>query len=113
MIAPVLGTSLVASLAAAATALGTWSVVRMAFDAANGDRRRIKKRLTVQATADQGVKTAQRSIRNDAPAMGLEARLLQYKICREVDALVQLSYPDIGLPKFLGIVGAIVFTVLM
>ena len=54
MIAPTLGQPLVAALAAAATALGTWSVVRMAFDAANGDRRRLKKRLETKAVAAAG-----------------------------------------------------------
>lgn len=114
MIAPTLGQPLVAALFAAATALGTWSVTRMAFDAASGDRRRLKKRLSAQAHVTPGSgATAQKSIRTDAPSIGLEARLRQYKVCREIDALVQLSYPDVGLTKFLGIVGAIVFTVFM
>lgn len=113
MIAPTIGQPLVAALAAAATALGTWSFVRMAFDAASGDRRRLKKRLTTQATAAQGASAAQRSIRTDAPSVGLEARLRQFKVFREIDALVQLSYPDLELLKFLGMVGAAVLTVFL
>jgi tight adherence protein B len=113
MIAPTLGQPLVAALFAAATALGTWSITRMAFDAAGGDRRRLKKRLSVQAQAAPGTTAAQKSIRTDAPSIGFEARLRQFKVCREIDALVQLSYPDVGLTKFVGIVGAIVFTVFM
>lgn len=113
MIAPTLGQPLVAALAAAATALGTWSFARMAFEAASGDRRRLKKRLVTRAASTGSGNAQQLSVRTDAPAAGLEGRLTRYKIFREIDILVQLAHPDMGLPKFLGIAGAIVGTVFL
>lgn len=115
MIAHTLGQTLVAGLTAASVWLGTWSVARMAFSSAGADRRKLKKRLSDKGgAASLGASgAAQRSIRNDVAAEGLEAVLCRYKVFRDINALVDLAFPELGLRKFLGIVGAIVFTVFM
>ena len=85
----------------------------MAFDAATGDRRRLKKRLTSQTTIGGGVSEAQRSIRTDVRSKGLIGKLQQYRVVRDVESLVDLSFPELGLKKFLMIVAAIVATVFL
>lgn len=99
-------------LVALSVGLGVWSVIQLAFDIANSDQRKLKKRLASQLR-DKGPSDGQRSIRNDVEQQGLAGQLLQHKIFRNLDALVQLSFPELGLPKFLLIMGGITFACFM
>jgi tight adherence protein B len=99
-------------LVALSVGLGVWSVIHLAFEIANSDQRKLKKRLASQLR-DKGLTEAQRSIRNDAEETGIAGTLLQHRLFRQLDALVQLSFPELGLPKFLLIAGGITFACFM
>ncbi len=92
--------TLVPLLIALAVALAVWSITQIAFDVTNSDSRKLKKRLATKLR-DKGSPQGQSSIRVDNSETGFAAQLLQHKLFRNLDALVQLSFPELGLPKFL------------
>ena len=100
-------------LVAFSVGLGAWSITTICFQLANGDRRRLKKRLSGNRGNDNDVSDAQRSIRTDVQPVGLAGRLVRYSLFRTIDALVQLSFPELGLLKFLGIAGGIFGTIFL
>jgi tight adherence protein B len=100
------------TLVALSVGLGVWSVIQIAFDFTNSDNRKLKKRLATKLR-DKNSSEGQRSIRNDSSEHGLAGQLLQHKIFRNLDALVQLSFPELGLPKFLLIIAGITFATFM
>lgn len=104
-------TFIVCFLAAFSVGLGAWSIANIVIDLTSGDRRRLKKRLATTRADIDDVSDSQRSIRTDVPKEGFEGKLLKHGIFRQIDALVQLSYPELGLTKFLGIMGGIAATV--
>jgi tight adherence protein B len=101
-------------LAAFSVGLGSWALVNIALQFANGDRRRLKKRLLgTRGNSEAEVSESQRSIRTDVPKEGFEGKLLKHKLFRTIDALVQLSFPELGLSKFLSIMSGITVTVFL
>ena len=94
-------------LVAISIGLAVWSLLRIVLDVSDGDRRRLKKRLSTASTRDSGASKAQRSIRTDLEPQGLAGALRKHKLFRDIDSLVQLSFPELGLKKFLGLQAAI------
>lgn len=99
-------------LVAFSVGLGAWSICNIGFQFVNSDRRRLKKRLSGNRGSDE-VSEAQRSIRTDIEKVGLAGRLLKFKFFRTIDALVQQSFPELGLLKFLGISFGIFATIFL
>lgn len=99
-------------LVAVSVGLGAWSIFQIVTGFVTSDQRKIKKRLSSQLR-EKGATQTQRSIRNDADETGVAGQLLQHQIFRNLDALVQLSFPELGLNKFLLVMGAITFTAFM
>jgi tight adherence protein B len=94
-------------LVAGSVGLGTWSLSNLIFETADGEKRRLKQRLQNQLTGRSDPKSVNsdisKSIRTDLEPQGLEGKLLKYKLFRTVDDLLQLSFPTLGLKRFLGI----------
>ena len=100
-------------LVALSVALGVWSVTQIVFGAASADRRKLKKRLESKLTEKAAISQSQSSVRAGTDAQGFTARLLEFKFFKELDALVQLSFPELGFQKFLLISAGIVLTVFL
>ncbi len=94
-------------LVAGSVGLGAWSLSNFIFEIADGEKRRLKQRLQNQLTGRSDPKSLGneigKSIRTDLEPQGFEGKLLKFKIVRTVDDLLQLSFPTLGLTKFLGI----------
>jgi tight adherence protein B len=101
------------ALVALSVGVLVWSLFRIAFDMTDGDKRRLKNRLSTAAKDSTGGSTAQRSIRNDLEAEGLEGRLLRIKTFADINALLQMSFPEVGFLKFIGVCFAAFFVVFM
>ncbi len=99
---------LVPILVALSVGLAVWSITQIVIGFVKSDQRKLKKRLAGQMR-DKSSKQSQKSVRVDE-AEGFTARLLKLKTFRNLDALVQLSFPELGFPKFLGLMAAITFT---
>lgn len=82
---------------ALSVALGVWSLARFVLELTDGDKRKLHSRLTLQRAAASAV---QKSIRNDMPSEGIEGKLLQFKLFRNIDAMLKLSTPDVELKRF-------------
>jgi tight adherence protein B len=100
-------------LVALSVSIGVWGLLRIIADVTDADKRKLKNRLSNTLKADTGPSEAQRSIRNDLEAEGLEGRLLRWKLFADVDSLLKMSYPDLGFTKFLGICAGIFFVIFM
>ncbi|MFT3789194.1 MAG: type II secretion system F family protein [Tepidisphaeraceae bacterium] len=108
------GGALFVILVGLSIALFGYALCNVVFSFIDNDKRRLKNRLSNQLrTGDDPASHAQRSIRNDLEPVGLEGVLVRYKFFQTVDALLQLSFPELGLKKFLGIVVGCFFAVFM
>jgi len=98
---------LLPSLAGSSVALAAWSLCRAAMNATDGDRRKLKARLSSQLrpAADPSAEAQRSSIRNDHahPAGGLGGRLRRWRFARHVESLLQTSLPDLSLERFAGL----------
>jgi tight adherence protein B len=99
---------LIPTLVALSVGLGVWSVVQIVFGVVQSDQRKIKKRL-INQLREKPFAQNQKSIRVEE-AKGYSARLLDHKAFRNLDALVQLSFPELGFNKFLLIMAGVTFT---
>lgn len=99
---------LVPILVALSVGLGVWSVTQILFGVVHSDHRKLKKRLGNQFREKPSTQS-QKSVRVDE-AEGFNARLLQLKTFRSLDALVQLSFPELGLNRFLLLIAGVAFT---
>lgn len=94
-------------LVAGSVGLGAWSLSNFIFEVTDGEKKRLKQRLQNQLNGRSDPKSLGheigKSIRTDLEPQGFEGKLLKYKIFRNVDDLLQLSFPTLGLTKFLGI----------
>jgi tight adherence protein B len=94
-------------LVAGSVGLGAWSLSNFIFEITDGEKKRLKQRLQNQLNGRSDPRSLGheigKSIRTDLEPQGFEGKLLKYKIFRNVDDLLQLSFPTLGLAKFLGI----------
>lgn len=100
---------LVPILIALSVALAVWSITQIVMDFLNSDQRKLKKRLANQLREKKSASQGQMSVRVDE-AEGLAARLIELKTFKNLDALVQLSFPELGFNKFLLITAGVTFT---
>lgn len=94
-------------LVAGSVGLGAWSLSNFIFEVADGEKKRLKQRLQNQLNGRSDPRSLGneigKSIRTDLEPQGFEGKLLKYKLFRTVDDLLQLSFPTLGLKKFLAI----------
>jgi tight adherence protein B len=99
-------------LVALSVGLAVWALTRLVLEATDADKRKLKNRLNAQQKA-QGPSEAAKSIRTDIEAEGLEGRLLGFKLFRDIDALLKLSFPDLAFTKLVGICCGLLFVLFM